>query len=64
MYTFKNKVSTACGNVQQISDDLYLIGWGFSSNDVIATVFDFKNNKIISEIVSSVNTVYRVQYYD
>lgn len=63
-YTFGNKFSTACGNVQQISDDLYLIGWGFSSNDVIATVFDFKNNKIISEIVSSVNTVYRVQYYD
>lgn len=63
-YEFGNKFSEFCGSVQQISDDLYLIGWGVSSDNVIATIFDFKNEKRIMDIISTKTSTYRMQYFE
>ncbi|WP_165782818.1 aryl-sulfate sulfotransferase [Bifidobacterium margollesii] len=55
--------SMYCGNVQQVSDSEYLIGWGIASSKVIATLYDFKQGKVVSELVSSVSETYRTQYF-
>ncbi|MBW3087261.1 aryl-sulfate sulfotransferase [Bifidobacterium sp. 82T24] len=56
--------SMYCGSVQQISPDRYFIGWGMASNKVLATLYDFRNDKVISEIVSSSSQSYRTQYFE
>ena len=47
MYGFpKNKFSQACGSVQNVKDDIYVIGWGWATKDAeCMSVHDFKTGK-------------------
>lgn len=63
-YEFGNQFSPACGSVQQISEDLYLIGWGYTNGDVIATLYNYKTKEIVNEFVSNVSLTYRFQYFE
>lgn len=51
-FEIKNKYSEACGTVQQIDDDLYIIGWGYKSDNVVLSEVNFKTGKISAEILS------------
>lgn len=61
------KFSTACGDVQQIDDDIYVIGWGYATKDQICmSVYDFKEKKELMSIAldNPKNFTYRCVYYD
>ena len=61
------KFSQACGDVQRLSGDIYMIGWGRTMNDGICMgVYDFaKGEELFSvELAVPINFTYRCVYYD
>ncbi|MCR4907804.1 MAG: aryl-sulfate sulfotransferase [Lachnospiraceae bacterium] len=61
------KFSAACGSVQQVSDDLYVIGWGFAQNDkVCMSVHNFATGEELMNVslANPNNFTYRCVYYD
>lgn len=60
------KYSSACGAVQHLRDDLYMIGWGRTENDAVCmSVYDFANEHewISVELANPRNFTYRCAYY-
>ncbi len=61
------KFSQACGSVQHLSDETYVIGWGFAQNDSdCMSVYDFST---VTELMSvnldnANNFTYRCVYYE
>ena len=68
MYGFpKNKFSQACGSVQNVKDDTYVIGWGWATKDAeCMSVHDFKTGKKLMGVTldNPKNITYRCVYYD
>ena len=61
------KFSSACGDVQHISDDIYMLGWGKGENDnKCMSVYDFATEKelISVSLANPKNFTYRCVYYD
>ena len=61
------RYSSACGNVQHIGDEKYVIGWGRTMNDNICmSVYDFATGKEEMSIAleNPRNFTYRCVYYD
>lgn len=63
-YEFGDKFSAFCGDVQQISKDLFFIGWGMSNDSTVASLYNCKTKQTISSIVSDYNKTYRIQYFE
>lgn len=63
-YEFGDKFSAFCGDVQQITPDLFFIGWGFSNNQNVASLYNCKTKQTISTIVSDYMKTYRIQYFE
>ena len=74
-YTLGGKFSLACGSVQHIKDEVYVIGWGWSQNDhECMTVYDFAKGQTLMSVelsatdgevdTSSKHFTYRCAYYD
>ncbi len=60
------KFSSACGDVQHISDEKYVIGWGRSENDgQCMSVYDFGAGKELMSVTlkNPNNFTYRCVYY-
>ena len=61
------KFSSACGDVQHISGDTYMIGWGKSENDgTCMSVCDLAAGKELMKVVlaNPMNFTYRCTYYE
>lgn len=61
------KFSSACGAVQHIADDKYMIGWGKSENDgKCMSVYDFASNEELMSVKleNPMNFTYRCVYYE
>lgn len=66
-FGFNNKFSQACGAVQHIKDDLYVIGWGWATTDnECMSVIDFATGeKLMSvRLDNPKNITYRCVYYE
>ena len=66
-YGFNNKFSQACGAVQNIKNDLYMIGWGWATtDDECMSVIDFATGeKLLSvRLGNPQNITYRCVYYE
>lgn len=66
-YSFDNKFSAACGSVQHLGDELYVIGWGAAEKDTTCmSVYDFATGKELMAVkLTTPNTFsYRCVYYD
>ena len=67
MYAFPGKFSYACGSVQHLPGDIYVIGWGWTVRDAeCMSVYDFsKGQKLMSVTLGNPkNNTYRCVYYD
>ncbi|MBQ6968616.1 MAG: aryl-sulfate sulfotransferase [Lachnospiraceae bacterium] len=61
------KFSSACGDVQHLYDDTYMIGWGKTDNDAVCmSVYDFSEDKELMSVTleNPKNFTYRCVYYD
>ncbi len=61
------KYSAACGDVQHLKDDIYMIGWGYATKDpVCMSVFDLSEGKELISVAleNPKNFTYRCVYYD
>ena len=61
------KFSSACGDVQHISGDIYTLGWGKSENDgKCMCVYDFSSNKELLSVTldNPKSFTYRCVYYE
>ncbi len=61
------KFSSACGDVQQLSDEQYVIGWGRGMNDgQCMSVFDFASGQELMSVTlaNPNNFTYRCVYYE
>ena len=66
-YSFPGKFSEACGDVQHLHGDVYVIGWGRAMNDnECMSVHDFSTGKKLMSVTleNPVNFTYRCVYYD
>ncbi|MBR2547905.1 MAG: aryl-sulfate sulfotransferase [Eubacterium sp.] len=66
-YGFNGKFSQACGAVQNIKDDLYMIGWGWATtDDECMSVIDFATGekKMSVRLGNPQNITYRCVYYE
>lgn len=63
-YSFGNKFSPYCGNVQQISETLIFIGWGITNGEAIGSVYDIEKGMIVSEILFDKQNTYRTMYFE
>ena len=66
-YDVPGRYSSACGDVQHISDETYVIGWGRTMNDPICmSVYDFASGeeKMAVSLKNPVNFTYRCVYYE
>ena len=66
-YDVPGRYSSACGDVQHISDETYVIGWGRTMNDpVCMSVYDFASGeeKMAVSLKNPVNFTYRCVYYE
>ena len=67
IYSFPGKYSQACGSVQHLQDNLYVIGWGWATKDAkCMSVYDFSAGKELLSITldNPQNITYRCVYYD
>ena len=65
-YGFEGKFSEACGSVQNIQDDLYVIGWGWATTDnECMSVYDFSSGERMMSVTleDPDNITYRCVYY-
>lgn len=63
----EGKFSSACGDVQHLYDDTYVIGWGRTENDAVCmSVYDFSADKELLSVTlaNPKNFTYRCVYYD
>ncbi len=61
------KFSSACGDVQHLKDDIYVIGWGYAMKDAVCmSVHDFSEGKELMSVAldEPQNFTYRCVYYD
>ena len=66
-YAIGGKFTSACGSVQRISGETYMIGWGHAANDAVCMgVYDFETGEelITVELDNPNNFTYRCVYYD
>lgn len=66
-YEVPGKYSSACGDVQHVSDETYVIGWGRSMNDhKCMSVYDFASGdeKMSVSLDNPANFTYRCVYYE
>lgn len=66
-YGFNNKFSQACGSVQNVKDDIHVIGWGWATTDnECMSVIDFATGeKLMSvKLGDPQNLTYRCVYYE
>lgn len=66
-YAIGGKFSSACGDVQRLSGETFMIGWGHTTNDAVCMgVYDFeKGEELLSvELANPVNFTYRCVYYE
>ena len=64
---FSNKFSEACGSVQKIGDQLYVIGWGWATtdNECMSVLDTSTGNKLMSVTLGDPdNITYRCVYYE
>ena len=64
---FPGKFSYACGSVQHLPEEVYVIGWGWATKDAeCMSVYDFsKGKKLMSvKLANPKNITYRCVYYD
>lgn len=67
MHGFNNKFSQACGSVQNVKDNIYVIGWGWSTTDSeCMSVYDFDTGEeqMSINVGDKNNLTYRCVYYD
>lgn len=65
--TVPGKFSSACGDVQRITDDIYMLGWGKSENDgKCMSVYDFVADKELMSVTleNPKSFTYRCVYYE
>lgn len=65
-YSFNNKFSVACGSVQHITDEIYVIGWGGSIKDMeCMSVYNFVTGERLLSVTLTEpdNITYRCVYY-
>lgn len=61
------KFSSACGDVQKLSGETYMIGWGRATADsVCMSVYDFENDEELLSVELAIpdNFTYRCVYYE
>ena len=61
------KFSSACGNVQHLSNQKYIIGWGMTTLDAVCmSVYDFATGteEMSVKLANPKNFTYRCVYYD
>ena len=66
-YAFPGKFSYACGSVQRLSGDIFVIGWGWAvRNPECMSVYDFSKGKKLMSVTldDPYNAFYRCAYYD
>ena len=66
-FGFKNKFSQACGSVQKLDDNLYVIGWGWATTDAeCMSVYDFSTGEELLKVTleDPKNITYRCVYYE
>ena len=66
-YAIGGKFTSACGSVQRISGETYMIGWGHAANDAVCMgVYNFETGEelITVELDNPNNFTYRCVYYD
>ena len=66
-YGFDNKFSQACGAVQNVKDDIHVIGWGWATTDnECMSVIDFATGeKLMSvKLGNPKDITYRCAYYE
>ena len=66
-YGFNGKFSQACGSVQNIRDDIYVIGWGWPTTDnECMSVYDFATGQRLMSVTldNPKNITYRCVYYE
>lgn len=66
-YSFPGKFSEACGSVQHLPGDVYVIGWGKAMKDnECMSVHDFSTGKKLMSVSlkNPMNFTYRCVYYD
>ncbi len=64
-YVYDGRVSKIMGSAQKLTDDILLLGWGgMFNNGVIFSEIDFKNHKVLFEVIDSSVEIgtYRVYY--
>lgn len=66
-YSFPGKFSEACGSVQHLPGDVYVIGWGKATKDnECMSVHDFSTGRKLMSVSlkNPMNFTYRCVYYD
>ncbi len=66
-FDVEGKFTSACGSVQRVSDELYVIGWGRSENDAdCMSVYDFASGEelLTVTLANPNNFTYRCVYYE
>jgi len=66
-YSLANKFSVACGSVQHLGDEVFVIGWGGATKDAeCMTVYDFAKGEELLKVTlkNRRNITYRCVYYD
>lgn len=66
-YSFPDKFSFACGSVQHLSDDLYVIGWGWATKgNECMSVYDMKQGKKLMSVSlrDPKDITYRCVYFE
>ena len=65
--SFSNKFSQACGSVQKVDGELYVIGWGWATTDAeCMSVYDFSTGEELMHVTlgDPQNITYRCVYYE
>ena len=66
-YDVEGKFTSACGSVQRVQDETYVIGWGRSENDAeCLSVYDFTTGEELLSVTlpNKNNFTYRCAYYE
>ena len=67
VHGFEGKFSQACGAVQNVKDDIYVIGWGWATADnECMSVYDFSTGQKLMSVTleNPQNITYRCAYYE
>ena len=66
-FGFNDKFSQACGSVQKLDGDMYVIGWGWATTDAeCMSVLDVSTGEKLMDVTlgDPKNITYRCVYYD